>query len=187
MALSVLVIDVGTSGLRASVVRQDGTITNLSYETFVPSTPFAGLVEFDAVAMRDAVLRVAKMSLSSSGSVNAVGITNQRASTIVWDSTTGLPIGPALGWQDLRTEMQGITARAEHNFVLAPNQSATKAAWMLKNYPVDERRNIRIGTVDTWIASVLSNGELHVTDTSNAAVTGLLSPDSLQCRRVPSN
>ena len=76
--------------------------------------------------------------------------------------------------------MQCITARAEHNFVLAPNQSATKAAWMLKNYPVDERRNIRIGTVDTWIASVLSNGELHVTDTSNAAVTGLLSPDSLQ-------
>lgn len=180
MALSILVIDVGTSGLRAGIVRQDGAITNLNYEPFAPSTPFAGLVEFDAVAMREAVLRVANKSLLASGPVDAVGITNQRASTIVWDSTTGLPIGPALGWQDLRTVMECITARAEHGFVLAPNQSATKAAWMLKNYAVDDRRNIRIGTVDTWIAFVLSKGELHVTDTSNAAVTGLLSPDTLQ-------
>ncbi len=178
--MSVLVIDVGTSGMRAAVVRQDGAITSLNYEPFAPTTPFAGLVEFDAMAMREAVLRVANKSLSSGEPVNAVGITNQRASTIVWDSTTGLPIGPALGWQDLRTVMECITVRAEHNFVLAPNQSATKAAWMLKNYPVDNRRNIRIGTVDTWIAFVLSNGELHVTDTSNAAVTGLLSPDTLQ-------
>ena len=178
--MSVLVIDVGTSGLRAAIVRQDGTVTNLNYEPCAPSTPFAGLVEFDAVAMRDAVLRVANKSLSSGGPVNAVGITNQRASTIVWDSTTGLPIGPALGWQDLRTVMDCIAVRAEHDFVLAPNQTATKAAWMLKNYPIGDRRKIRIGTVDTWIAFVLSKGELHVTDTSNAAVTGLLSPDSLQ-------
>lgn len=180
MALSVLVIDIGTSGLRAAIVRQDGALSDLNYEAFAPSTPFAGLVEFDAMKMRDAVLRVANKTLATGGKVDAVGITNQRASTIVWDAKTGLPIGPAIGWQDLRTVMECISARAEHNFVLAPNQTATKAAWMLKNYPIENRKNIRVGTVDAWIAFVLSNGALHVTDTSNAAVTGLLSQESLQ-------
>jgi glycerol kinase len=176
--MSVLVIDVGTSGLRASVVRADGTIEHHVYEAFAPTSPFPGLVEFDAVAMRDAVLRVARTSLAASGVVDGVGITNQRASTIVWDHDTGVPIGPALGWQDLRTVMECITARAEHGLVLAPNQTATKASWMVKNYPIADRTRIRIGTVDSWVAYVLSKGELHVTDFSNAAVTGLLSSTS---------
>lgn len=173
--MSVLVIDVGTSGLRASVVCADGSVEHHVYEAFSPTSPFPGLVEFDAVAMRDAVLRVARTSLAANGAVDGVGITNQRASTIVWDHDTGVPIGPALGWQDLRTVMECITARAEHGLVLAPNQTATKASWMLKNYPVSDRTRIRIGTVDSWVAYVLSKGELHVTDFSNAAVTGLLS------------
>lgn len=174
MAVSVLVIDIGTSGLRASIVRPDGSIAHHTYEAFAPTSPFPGLVEFDAVAMRDAVLRVANTSLAAHGAVDGVGITNQRASTIVWDRDTGIPIGPALSWQDLRTVMECITVRAEHGLVLAPNQTATKASWMLKNYPVTDRTRIRIGTVDSWIAYVLSKGELHVTDLSNAAVTGLL-------------
>lgn len=173
--MSVLVIDVGTSGLRASIVCADGSVEHHVYEAFSPTSPFPGLVEFDAVAMRDAVLRVARISLAANGAVDGVGITNQRASTIVWDHDTGVPIGPALGWQDLRTVMECITARAEHGLVLAPNQTATKASWMLKNYPVSDRTRIRIGTVDSWVAYVLSKGELHVTDFSNAAVTGLLS------------
>lgn len=173
--MSVLVIDVGTSGLRASIVCADGSVEHHVYEAFSPTSPFPGLVEFDAVAMRDAVLRVARTSLAANGAVDGVGITNQRASTIVWDHDTGVPIGPALGWQDLRTVMECITARAEHGLVLAPNQTATKASWMLKNYPVSDRTRIRIGTVDSWVAYVLSKGELHVTDFSNAAVTGLLS------------
>lgn len=172
--MSVLVIDVGTSGLRASIVCADGPVEHHVYEAFSPTSPFPGLVEFDAVAMRDAVLRVARTSLAAKGAVDGVGITNQRASTIVWDHDTGVPIGPALGWQDLRTVMECITVRAEHGLVLAPNQTATKASWMLKNYPVPDRTRIRIGTVDSWIAYVLSKGELHVTDLSNAAVTGLL-------------
>lgn len=175
MAVSVLVIDVGTSGLRASIVRADGRIESYEYEAFAPTSPFPGLVEFDALAMRDAVLRVAHKSIAASGGVNGVGITNQRASTIVWDNDTGLPIGPALGWQDLRTVMECLTVRSEHGLVLAPNQTATKASWMLKNYSIPDRNRIRIGTVDSWIAFVLSKGELHVTDFSNAAVTGLLS------------
>lgn len=174
MAVSVLVIDVGTSGLRASIVRANGSIDSYAYETFAPSSPFPGLVEFDASAMREAVLRVAAASLTAGGTVDGIGITNQRASTILWDHQTGVPIGPALGWQDLRTVMECITVRAEHGLVLAPNQTATKASWMLKNYSVPDRTRIRIGTVDSWVAYVLSKGELHVTDFSNAAVTGLL-------------
>ncbi|MHB1090371.1 MAG: FGGY family carbohydrate kinase, partial [Ilumatobacteraceae bacterium] len=175
MAVSVLVIDIGTSGLRAAIVRADGTIENFAYEALPPSSPFPGLVEFDAVAMRDAVLRVATTALAANGAVDGVGITNQRASTIVWNRDTGVPIGPALSWQDLRTVMDCITVRAEHGLVLAPNQTATKASWMLKNYPTPDRTRICVGTVDSWIAYVLSKGELHVTDFSNAAVTGLLS------------
>ncbi|NBW92535.1 MAG: hypothetical protein EBR53_08825, partial [Actinobacteria bacterium] len=176
MAMSVLVIDVGTTGLRAAVVGGDGKVAHLNYELCSPNSPFPGLVEFDALTMRDAVLRVASKSLSQAGKVDAVGITTQRASTVVWDAKTGLPIGPSLSWQDLRTVGECITAKIEHNLTLAPNQTATKAAWMLKNYTIPQGADIRIGTVDTWIASVLSNGTLHVTDHSNAAVTGLLDP-----------
>lgn len=174
--MTVLVIDVGTSGLRASIVRPDGLIEHLVYQAFPPISPLPGLVEFDAAAMRDAVLFVARKSLAGAGHVDGVGITNQRASTILWDHDTGEPIGPALGWQDLRTVMECIAARAEHDLILAPNQTATKVAWMLQNYPIRDRTRIRIGTVDTWVAHVLSQGELHVTDFSNAAVTGLLTP-----------
>lgn len=169
--MSILVIDVGTSGLRASVVRETGAIEHLRYEAFAPISPMPGLVEFDALLMRDAVLRVSSSALQSAGAVSAVGITNQRASTIMWDRATGIPCGPALGWQDLRTVMECIMARSEHNLLLAPNQTATKASWMIRNY--SHNTNICFGTVDSWVAYVLSNGELHVTDHSNAAVTGL--------------
>ncbi len=171
--MSVLVIDVGTSGLRAAVVRSNGSVDHLVYESFAPNSPVPGLVEFDASAMRDAVLRVASTSLKAAGAVDAVGITNQRASAIAWDRNTGQPIGPALGWQDLRTVMECITARSDHGLFLAPNQTATKADWMLKNYSIPNGAKICIGTVDTWVAFVLSRGELFVTDDTNAAVTGL--------------
>jgi len=173
---SILVIDVGTSGLRAAVVRPDGTIDALHHEAFAPSTPFAGLVEFDPTELADRVLRVAHASLADAGPVAAVGIANQRASTIVWDGRTGRPTGPALGWQDLRTVGECIVAKAEHGLNLAPNQTATKAGWMLKNHSFDgiDRSDLLVGTVDSWVAWTLSGGErLHVSDHSNVAVTGL--------------
>ena len=100
--------------------------------------------------------------------VTAVGITNQRASTIVWDRATGEPIAPALGWQDLRTVGECLVARAEHDLALAPNQSATKLAWLLANTPGSADRDLCFGTVDTWLAWSLSGGAVHVTDPSNA-------------------
>ncbi len=175
-----LVIDVGTSGLRAAIVHDDATVSDLHYEEFAPNTPFAGLVEFDATGMYEAVRRVSEAALAS-GPVSAVGITTQRASTIIWRASTGKPIGPSLGWQDLRTVGECMAARAEHGFTFAPNQTATKAVWMLQNYISDTNErssdDLRIGTVESWIVYNLTQGAQHVTDHTNAAVTGLTIPD----------
>jgi glycerol kinase len=124
--------------------------------------------------------------------VDAVGITNQRASTVVWDRATGEPVGPAIGWQDLRTVFDCLTLAAEHGIRVAPNQSATKLASILNAHDPDRTRDLCFGTVDTWVAWTLSRGERHITDTSNAAVTGLLAADArgwaapvLDALRVP--
>jgi glycerol kinase len=177
--VSVLVVDVGTSGLRAAVVDGGGAVHALVYRPFPPSTPFPGLVEFDGAAMAEAVIEVATRSLAAAGPVDAVGISNQRASTLVWDRATGQPIGPGLGWQDLRTVFDCISAKSEHGLALAPNQSATKVAWLLNNIAGARDRDLCFGTVDTWVAWVLSRGAVHVTDPSNAAVTGLLTADTM--------
>jgi glycerol kinase len=177
--LSVLVIDVGTTGVRAAVVRSDASIVGFTYEPLPPSSPFAGLVEFNGAAMRDAVLRVANSALTSVGSVQAVGITAQRASTIVWDSRTGEPLAPGLSWQDLRTVGDCIRLRSEKGLVFAPNQTATKLTWLTANVEAARSPHARAGTVDTWVAAVLSNFSVHATDSSNAAVTGLADHASL--------
>ncbi|CAB4365800.1 unannotated protein [freshwater metagenome] len=176
--MSVLVVDVGTSGLRAAIVTPDGEVAALHYRAFPPSSPFPGMVEFDAPGMAAAVLEVAHAALAQSGPVVAVGITAQRASAIVWDRATGEPVGPGIGWQDLRTVFDCITLKAEHGLHLAPNQSATKVAWLLNTFDPGRERDLCFGTVDSWVAWVLSRGEVHVTDHSNAAVTGLLKPDA---------
>ena len=172
---SILVIDVGTSGLRAAVVRPDTTIDALHYRSFPPTTPFAGLVEFDATEMARLVIEVAQLALRDAGPVAGVGITNQRASTIVWDRHSGQPIGPGIGWQDLRTVGECIMAKHEHGLSLAPNQSATKARWLLENHASGRNLDdLCVGTIDSWIVWNLSGDQrLHVTDHSNAGVTGL--------------
>ena len=91
---SVLVVDVGTSGVRAAIVRPDATVEHVHYAPVLPDTPAPGLVEFDAAAMADAVLAVARAALADGGPVDGVGIANQRASTIVWDRATGGAAGP---------------------------------------------------------------------------------------------
>lgn len=174
----ILVIDVGTTGLRAAVVRPDGSIAASEYRSCSPSSPFPGLVEFDATTMATTVLDATTSVLRRLGDppVEGVGIAGQRASTIVWERATGRPVGPALGWQDLRTVGECITAKAEHGLPLAPNQSATKIAWLLGNAAGDrDPAELCFGTVDSWVAWTLSGGGLHVTDHTNAAVTGLYS------------
>ncbi len=174
--MSVLVIDIGTSGVRAAVVHDDATIAHEQYREALPSSPAPGLVEFDAEELADVSLGVAREVLAAGGPVVAVGVTNQRASTIVWDRKTGTPVGPGIGWQDLRTVGECLGFQAE-GLRLAPNLSATKVCHLLDLHDVDRDRDLCFGTVDSWIVWKLTDGAVHVTDLSNAAVTGLINRD----------
>ena len=101
--MSVLVVDVGTSGVRAAVVRPDATVHHVHHRRVLPSSPAPGFVEFDPAGLAAAALDVAGQALAEGGPVQAVGIANQRASTDVWDRATGEAVGPGVGWPDLRT------------------------------------------------------------------------------------
>lgn len=170
--MKLLVVDVGTSGVRAAVVTPEAGVGAHHQREVLPSSPAPGLVEFDAVALAAAVLDVATTALAEGGPVDAVGIANQRASTVVWDRTTGEPVGPGLGWQDLRTVGDCLTL-AGQGIRLAPNLAATKIAHLLDGTDPDRSRDLCVGTVDSWVAWTLSAGTLHVTDTTNAALYGL--------------
>ena len=138
--MSILVIDVGTSGVRGAVVRPDASVEHIHHVPVLPDTPFPGLVEFDAIAIADAVRQVATRSLADGGPVDAVGIATQRASTLVWDRATGQPVGPGLGWQDLRTVGTCLELQAQ-GIRLAPNASATKLAAILDIADPDRARS----------------------------------------------
>jgi glycerol kinase len=174
--VSVLVIDIGTSGVRAAVVRPDATVAGVLYQQVLPATPFPGLVEFDPVQLSTTALALATKVLAEAGPVDGVGIANQRASTVVWDRSTGEPVGPGLGWQDLRTVGDCLTLQAQ-GVRVPPNASATKVAHLLALVPRDQWPNLAFGTVDSWIIWALSEGRLHVTDATNAGVTALRSAD----------
>ena len=174
--MSVLVIDVGTSGLRAAVVRWCRRRC-MRWST-APSRPPPRSLDSSSSTAPDSPPRCSTWPRrrsrrpdrsTPSGSPHS----GRRRSCGI--ATTGEPIGPGLGWQDLRTVFDCITAKSEHGLALAPNQSATKVAWLLEQRSTGARdRDLCFGTVDTWIAWVLSGGAVHVTDPSNAAVTGLL-------------
>jgi glycerol kinase len=193
---AVLVVDAGTSGVRAAVVTADATVAASSHRQVLPTSPAPTFVEFDPVELRDAALGVVGETLAAwGGPVVAVGITNQRASTVLWDRATGRPVGPGVGWQDLRTAGMCLMLQ-EQGLRLAPNASATKLAFLLDLADPDraqaEAGTLAFGTVDTWLAWCLSEGAIHATDWSNACVTGLVATDAsgwsaraLETLRVP--
>ena len=174
--MSVLVIDVGTSSVRGSIVRPDATVAHTHRRRVLPSTPAPGFVELDAAAVATAVLEVANAALADGGPVQAVGIANQRSTTVVWDRRTGTPVGPGIGWQDQRTVMMCLALQAQ-GLRLSPSSSATKLAFLLDTFDPDRTRDLCFGTVDTWVAWTLSSGTMHATDLSNAGVTGLMRLD----------
>ncbi|MGD0285888.1 MAG: FGGY-family carbohydrate kinase [Acidimicrobiales bacterium] len=189
--MSVLAVDVGTSGVRAAIVRPDSSVEHVHQLQVLPSSPSQGFVEFDAAEIARAVLEVSTAALAGGGSVDAVGISSQRASTVVWDRATGDPVGPGIGWQDLRTVGYCLALQAQ-GIRLAPNQSATKLAVLLDIADPGRLRDLCAGTVDTWVAWTLSRGRLHVSDRSNLAVTGLLDGNAadwdeevLEALRIP--
>ena len=184
---SILVVDVGTSGVRAAIVRPDATVEHEHHVPLLPDSPAPGLVEFDAARMAEAVLTVARSALAEGGPVAGVGIANQRASSIVWERATGKPVAPGIGWQDLRTVGTCLVLQAE-GIRLAPNASATKVMAILDDVDPERSRaeqgDLCFGTVDSWVAWTLSGGAsgsdpLHVTDATNAAVTALVDPSTI--------
>jgi glycerol kinase len=169
---NILVVDVGTTGLRAAVVDDTLSVRAYEYRPCPPTTPAPGLAEFDGAMMAESLLDAARTAIARvDAPIDAVGITNQRASVLLWDRTTGIPLGAGLGWQDLRTVGDCIVAKLEHGWALAPNQSATKASWLLANTPGLDDRDVCVGTIDSWVAWTLTEGAVHVSDQTNASAT----------------
>lgn len=173
--MSILVIDLGTSSVRAAVVHPDSTVTHVHARPTPAESPVAGLVEFDAGAYVSAALDCAHEALDAHGPVAAVGVANQRATTIVWDRATGEPVAPAQGWQDLRTVGDCLVLGAE-GIKVAPNQSVTKIANILDTVDPQRTRDLCFGTPDSWLIWHLTGGAEHVSDPSNAGIWGLLEP-----------
>jgi glycerol kinase len=167
-----LAIDVGTASVRTALVDTNGEVTHIHQQRLTVTTPHPGEVELDASEIGRLVLSLAARTLDDGGPCDVVGITNQRATTIVFDPVSGEPVGPALGWQDLRTVIDCLVLQGE-GLRLMPNQSATKAKWLVGQ----SGRNaidLRFATVETWVTWILTEGAVHVTDRSNAAVNGLV-------------
>jgi len=168
----VLVVDIGTSSVRAAVVDGDARPIAERQQPLLPDSPAPGLVEFDPTRMAAVALELADGVLTSVGAVDAVAIANQRGSAIVWDRASGAPVGPGIGWQDLRGVGRCLELRA-NGVLVSPNLAATKWETLLDAADADRTRDLCVGTVDSWLAWTLTRGNLHVTDGTNATVTGL--------------
>ena len=172
--MSILVIDVGTSGVRAAIVHEDATIAHEQYREALPSSPAARArgVRRRGVGRRRRWGWHAKCWPQAAPSLPSVSrISGPRRSCGI--AQTGTPVGPGLGWQDLRTVGECLGCQAE-GLRLAPNLSATKVCHLLDLHDADRDRDLCFGTVDSWIVWKLTKGAAHVTDLSNAAVTGLI-------------
>lgn len=175
--MSILVIDAGTSGVRAAMVDAAARITHECYAESLPLTPAPGLVEFDATAYAATVLDCARQVLADAPSPRAVGLSTQRASAVVWDRVTGEPVAPAQSWQDLRTLGHCLMLGAS-GYRVAPNHAAAKFADILNAVDPDRNRDLCVGTVDSWLVWCLTDGSAHVTDATNASVSGLADDDA---------
>ncbi len=176
-----LVVDVGTTSIRTAIVDEVGTVSHVHQRALTVRTPEPGQVELDADEISQLSVELSRATIADGGRCDVVGIANQRATTALVDSQTGRALGPALGWQDLRTVVDCLILQGS-GIRVAPNQSATKATWLLANC-APERARARVATVETLVASALSLGALHVTDHSNAAVTGLIDTTALHWDR----
>ncbi len=170
-----LAIDVGTTILRTGIVDTSGDLTHVHQHALSVVTPNPGEVELDAQEIARLTLELARRTIADGGECDVVGITNQRATTIVFDPLTGESVGPALGWQDLRTVIDCLVLQGE-GLRLAPNQSATKAQWLVRESG-RAAKDLRFATIETWVAWHLTGGVAHVSDHSNAGVTGLVNVD----------
>lgn len=184
----ILSLDAGTTSNRAILFNHAGEIVNVAQEEFEQIYPKGGWVEHDPVTIWETQFRVAKEVIEkqniSPDQIEAIGITNQRETTIVWNRETGKPIFNAIVWQDRRTAgfcdellEQGLEKMVTEKtgLVIDAYFSGTKVKWILDNVSgareLAREGKLAFGTVDTWLVWNLTGGKLHVTDVSNASRT----------------
>ena len=197
MASYMMALDAGTTSNRCILFDQQGRMRSVAQREFPQYYPSPGWVEHNANEIWETQLAVAREAMAQAGigpgEIAAIGITNQRETTIVWDRRTGEPIAPAIVWQCRRTaaycdalKVAGLTdtVRAKTGLLLDAYFSGTKLRWILENIPGAraraERGDLLFGTVDTWLIWKLTGGRVHVTDYSNASRTMLFNIHSLQ-------
>ena len=192
----ILALDQGTTSSRAIVFDRAGQIVSVAQEEFPQIYPQPGWVEHDPEAIWSTQLGTARHALAKAGigagQLAAIGITNQRETTVVWDRETGAPLHNAIVWQCRRTaadcdrlRANGWTGPIRHKTGLVVDAyfSGTKLAWLLKHVPglraKAERGEALFGTIDSFLIWRLSGGRLHVTDVSNASRTMLFNIHTL--------
>lgn len=197
MTKYLLALDAGTTSSRAIIFSTDGKIISMAQEEFPQIFPREGYVEHNPSAIWDTQISVAKKAIEKANltyfDVAAIGITNQRETTIVWDRVTGEPIYNAIVWQCRRTAdyceelgKLGLTAmiREKTGLVLDPYFSATKIKWILDHVEGARERAKRgelcFGTVDSWLIYNLTGKKVHATDYSNASRTMLYNINTLE-------
>jgi glycerol kinase len=184
----ILVIDEGTTGTRAVIVDRDSRIRASAYSEFTQFHPAPDRVEHDADEIWQATLAMITKALAEGNltlsDIAAIGITNQRATTVVWDRASGSPIAPAIVWQDTRTadyietirEGWADKAYAHTGWALAPVYSSLSLRWILENVPGARAKaaagQLAFGTIDSWLIHRLTGGKVHAVAASNASVTG---------------
>ena len=197
MAKYIMALDAGTTSNRCILFNEKGEMCSVAQKEFTQYFPQPGWVEHDADEIWSTQLEVAKEAMANvnatAADIGAIGITNQRETTIVWDKNTGEPVYHAIVWQCRRTseyadslKAKGLedTFRQKTGLVIDAYFSGTKLKWILDNVEGARERaekgDLLFGTVETWLIWKLTKGQVHVTDYSNAARTMLFNITTLQ-------
>ena len=192
----ILSFDQGTTSSRAIVFDKKGAIISVAQKEFTQIFPQPGWVEHDANEIWSTQLGVAAEAITKAGltvkNIAAIGITNQRETTVVWDKHSGMPIHHAIVWQDRRTASfcDELKAAGKHTLIQQKTGlvvdayfSATKVKWILDQVPgaraKAEKGELCFGTIDSWLLWKLTNGQVHATDVSNASRTMLFNIHTL--------
>ncbi len=193
----ILSLDQGTTSSRAIVFDKEGNIVSVAQKEFTQIFPQPGWVEHDANEIWSTQLGVATEVILKAGltvqNIAAIGITNQRETTVVWDRTTHHPVYNAIVWQDRRTASYCDELKKDGTDEMIKNKtglvtdayfSGTKVKWILENVPgakaKAEKGDLCFGTIDSWLLWKLTNGKVHVTDVSNASRTLLFNIHTMQ-------
>lgn len=191
----ILALDQGTTSSRAIIFDHDGNTIAVGQKEYTQIYPQNGWVEHDPDEIWRSQIETAAGALAKAGlgsaDIAAIGITNQRETTVIWDRATGVPIHNAIVWQDRRTAGICDAVRASHGETIRRKTgletdayfSASKIKWLLDNVPDARRRaeagELAFGTIDTWLVWRLTAGRLHITDVSNASRTMLFDINTL--------